>query len=236
MVTSAQPKFFYGIPNSQNPSGRTYSQEKRRAIAEILREHDTVFYEDDAFGELFFDAKPRLPVRHYLPGQAVMTGSFSKTVAPGMRIGWMFAPKEILAQFNVVKQASDLHSNFLCQKILHRYLTTSDPDGRIHEIVKVYERRCRQMCDLFDDLMPELSHTTPEGGMFLMATLPPGLSSRAVFDEGVRNRVAVLPGLPFYVDSGGTDTIRLNFSSASEEQIAEGMHRLSKVIHGMQHA
>ncbi|MFA4860344.1 PLP-dependent aminotransferase family protein [Methanoregula sp.] len=235
MVTSTQPKFFYGIPNSQNPSGRTYSQETRRAIAEILQSRDTVFYEDDAFGELFFDAKPRLPVKRYLPNQAVISGSFSKTVAPGMRIGWMYAPKEILAKFNVVKQASDLHSNFLCQKILHRYLTTSDPDNRIRQIVAVYERKCRQMCDLFDDLMPELSHTTPEGGMFLMATLPPGLSSRAVFDEGVRNKVAVLPGLPFYVDGGGTDTIRLNFSSASEDQITEGMHRLSKVIHGMLH-
>ncbi|WP_321505962.1 PLP-dependent aminotransferase family protein [uncultured Methanoregula sp.] len=236
MITTAQPKFFYGIPNSQNPSGRTYSQDTRRAIAEILREHDTVFYEDDAFGELFFDAKPRLPVRRYLPGQAVISGSFSKTVAPGMRIGWMYAPQEILAKFNIVKQASDLHSNFLCQKILHRYLTTTDPDRRIQEIVKVYERKCRQMCDLFNDLLPELTHTTPEGGMFLIATLPPGLSARAVFDEGVRNKVAVLPGMPFYVDDGGTDTIRLNFSSASEEQITEGMHRLSNVIHGMLHA
>lgn len=236
MASSARPKFFYGIPNSQNPSGRTYSQEKRRAIAEILREHDTVFYEDDAFGELFFDVKPRMPVKRYLPDQAVISGSFSKTVAPGMRIGWMFAPKEILAKFNIVKQASDLHSNFLCQKVLHRYLTTHDPDSRIREIVAVYERKCRQMCDLFDELMPELTHTTPEGGMFLMATLPRGLSSRAVFDEGVRNKVAVLPGMPFYVDNGGTDTIRLNFSSASEEQITEGMHRLSKVIHRMLHA
>lgn len=233
MVTSSQPKFFYGIPNSQNPSGRTYSQDKRKAVAEILENHDTVFYEDDAFGELFFDTKPRLPVKRYLPDQAVISGSFSKTVAPGMRIGWMYAPEEILAKFNVVKQASDLHSNFLCQKILHRYLTTSDPDKRIREIVRVYERKCRQMCDLFNDLMPGLTHTTPEGGMFLMATLPPGLSSRAVFDEGIRNNVAVLPGLPFYVDDGGTSTIRLNFSSASEEQITEGMHRLSKVINGM---
>ncbi|MFA4877414.1 MAG: PLP-dependent aminotransferase family protein [Methanoregula sp.] len=235
MIVSTQPKFFYGIPNSQNPSGRTYSQEKRRAIAEILGGHETVFYEDDAFGELFFDKRSRLPVKSYLPGQSVISGSFSKTVAPGMRIGWMFAPEEILSRFNIAKQASDLHSNFLCQKILHRYLTTSDPDSRIKIIVEVYEQKCRQMCDLFDDLMPELTHTNPQGGMFLMAALPPGLSSRAVFDEGVKKKVAILPGLPFYVDGGGTDTIRLNFSSASEEQITEGMHRLSTVIHGMLH-
>ena len=93
-----------------------------------------------------------------------------------------------------------------------------------------YGRKCRLMCELFDDLMPDLPHTHPEGGMFLMATLPPGISSRTVFDEGVKNKVAVLPGLPFYVDGGGTDTIRLNFSSASGDQIEEGMHRLARVV------
>lgn len=230
MVQTNRPKFFYGIPNSQNPSGRTYSQEKRKAIAEILAGTGTVFYEDDAFGELFFDTLPRLPVKRYLPDQAVISGSFSKTVAPGMRIGWMFAPAEVLQQFNVIKQAADLHSNFLCQKILHRYLTTSDPDAHIKKIVAVYNRKCRLMCDLFDDLMPALTHTNPEGGMFLMATLSEGLSSRKVFDEGVKKKVAVLPGLPFYVDGGGTDTIRLNFSSASEDQITDGMHRLAQVV------
>jgi 2-aminoadipate transaminase len=230
LVTETWVKFFYGIPNSQNPSGRTYSQEKRKAIGEILEGRDTVFYEDDAFGELFFDGKPRLPVKRYVPDLAVISGSFSKIVAPGMRIGWMYAPEGMLNKFNAVKQAADLHSNFLCQKILHRYLTTHDLDANIRTIVAAYGRKCRLMCDLFDDLMPQLAHTNPEGGMFLMATLPPGLSSRRVFDLGVTKKVAVLPGLPFYVDGGGSDTIRLNFSSAGEDQIVEGMHRLSRVI------
>ncbi len=234
LVTKKPVKFFYGIPNSQNPSGITYSQEKRKEVAEILTGTGTVFYEDDAFGELFFDARPRLPVKRYVPDQAVISGSFSKIVAPGMRIGWMFAPQGILRQFNVVKQAADLHSNFLCQKILYRYLTTHDLDENIRKIVAVYRRKCRMMCDLFDDLMPQVSHTRPEGGMFLLATLPAGLSSRAVFDEGVRQKVAVLPGMPFYVDGGGEETIRLNFSSASEAQIGEGMHRLARVIAGLQ--
>lgn len=230
LVKITKPKFFYSIPNSQNPSGQSYSLETRKAVGEIIAGSSTVFYEDDAFGELFFDARPRLPVKRFAPDRAVISGSFSKTVAPGMRIGWMFAPPEILKKFNVVKQAVDLHSNFLCQKILHRYLTTHDPDAHIRKIVSAYGKKCRLMCDLFDELMPQLAHTNPEGGMFLMATLPAGLSSRAVFDAGVKNGVAVLPGLPFYVDGGGTDTIRLNFSSASEEQITEGMHRLAQVI------
>jgi 2-aminoadipate transaminase len=147
-----------------------------------------------------------------------------------MRIGWIYAPKEILSRFNSAKQAADLHSNFLCQKIMHRYLTSHNLDDHIETIVKVYRGRCRLMCDLLDDLFPELTHTTPEGGMFLMATLPHNISSQKVFDEGVRNGVAVLPGRPFYIDGGGYDTIRLNFSAPSEGQITEGMHRLAAVI------
>jgi 2-aminoadipate transaminase len=230
MTKKTPVKFFYGIPNSQNPSGCTYSQDRRKKITEILDGTDTVFYEDDAFGELFFDGKPRLPVNHYLPGQSVISGSFSKITAPGMRIGWMYAPAEILAAFNTAKQAADLHSNFLCQQILARYLATHDLDAHIRKIVAVYGRQCRLMCDLFDDLMPALSHTTPEGGMFLTATLPAGLSAMQVFREGITGKVAVLPGMPFFVDGGGDDTIRLNFSSADEEKIKEGMHRLAVIV------
>jgi 2-aminoadipate transaminase len=230
VVKKEQLKFFYGIPNSQNPSGRTYSQENRKAVAEVLEPTGTVFYEDDAFGELFFDGKPRFPVKKYLPDQTVISGSFSKIIAPGMRIGWMYAPKEILTPFNIVKQAADLHSNFFCQKILHNYLTTHNLDDHIRNVVSVYRKNCRQMCQLLDDLLPELEHTTPEGGMFLVAKLPQGLSSRRVFSEGLKKKVAVLPGLSFYVDGGGEDSIRMNFSSASEEQIQEGLLRLARVI------
>lgn len=229
-VIKKGPKFFYGIPNSQNPSGVTYSQENRKAVAEILESTCTVFYEDDAFGELFFDGKPRLPVKKYLPDQTVISGSFSKIIAPGMRIGWMYAPKDILRQFNIAKQAADLHTNFFCQKILHRYLMTNDLDTHIHNIVSVYRKNCHLMCGLLDDLLPELEHTTPEGGMFLVAKLPEGLSARTVFSEGIRAKVAVLPGLPFYTDGGGDEIIRLNFSAASEDQIHEGLHRLARVI------
>jgi len=229
-VKKESMKFFYGIPNSQNPSGATYSQENRKAVADILKSTSTVFYEDDAFGELFFDGKPRLPVKKYLPDQTVISGSFAKIIAPGMRIGWMYAPKEILKQFNIAKQAADLHTNFFCQKILHRYLRTHDLDAHIRNVVSVYRRNCRLMSDLLDDLLPGLTHTHPEGGMFLMATLPAGMSSRRLFDEGIKEKVAILPGLPFYVDGGGTDTIRMNFSTATEEQIGEGMRRLARVV------
>jgi 2-aminoadipate transaminase len=234
LVKSHSPRFFYGIPNCQNPSGRTYSQQKRRDIAALLETSDTVFYEDDAFGELFFDGKPRLPVSFYLPEQSVLSGSFSKIIAPGMRIGWIYAPGPILGQFNIVKQAADLHSNFLCQMIMHRYLTTHDLDRHLRAVLIAYEKNCRLMCDLLDDLFPaEMSHSTPEGGMFMTATLPPGVSSMEVFEGGVRQKVAVLPGLPFFAGTGGDDMIRLNFSNADEENINEGMHRLARVVNNL---
>ena len=231
VVREHAPKFFYGIPNSQNPSGQTYSEEKRRGVAEIFEGTETIFYEDDAFGDLFFDGKPRLPVKRYLSGQGIMSGSFSKIVAPGMRIGWIYAPEPILREFNVAKQAADLHSNFLCQVILHRYLSTHDLDAHVTRVSAIYGRQCRLMCDLLDDLMPPgAGHTTPEGGMFLTATLPGGVSSMDVFRECVREGVAVLPGVPFYVDGGGEDVIRLNFSAVGEEEIEEGVRRLARVV------
>ncbi len=233
LVAKRPVRFFYGIPNSQNPSGCTYSPETRRAIADILRSTDIVFYEDDAFGELFFDGRTRPPVKKFLPDQAVISGSFSKIVAPGMRIGWMFAPRGILKQFNIAKQAADLHSNYFCQKVLHRYLTECDIDTRLGSIRTLYHDNCRLMCDLLDDLLPDLSHTSPAGGMFLMITLPRGISARKVFTAGLERKVAVLPGYPFYTDGGGDDTCRLNFSAVSADQITEGMRRLAGVVHAV---
>jgi 2-aminoadipate transaminase len=116
-----------------------------------------------------------------MPEQSVLSFSFSKIIAPGMRIRWIYAPAGILTQFNTVKQAADLHSNFFCQKILHKYLTTHDLDEHIMEIVRVYRKKYRLMCELLHDMVQQMTHTTPQGSMFLMATLPKGLLSSTVF-------------------------------------------------------
>lgn len=223
--------FFYGIPNSQNPSGCSWSEGRRREVADILQESGSLFYEDDAFGELFFDGRPRDPVMSYAPDHVILSGSFSKIIAPGMRIGWIRAPAPVLAAFNRAKQAADLHSNLLSQMVLTRYLTTTDVTSRIHHMARVYGERCRVMIDLIEDMLPgSVSHTTPSGGMFLMLTLPDGLSSSDLFREGITEGVAVMPGIPFYVDQGGERTVRLNFSTVSEEMIQEGMERLSRAF------
>jgi 2-aminoadipate transaminase len=231
LIENFRPKLFYAIPNSQNPSGATYSPEARRAVADVIRGSDTLFYEDDAFGELFFDHRPRQPVSGLIPEQSVLSGSFSKIVAPGMRIGWIYGPEEVIGKFNVAKQAADLHSNHLCQMVLSRYLATNDLDAHIRRVTGVYATQCRLMSDLIDDLLPNgVSHTHPQGGMFMTASLPVGISATRVFEEGIKEKVAVLPGSPFFVDGGGDDIIRLNFSSPGEEEIREGMQRLARVF------
>jgi 2-aminoadipate transaminase len=229
LVGKMNPAFFYAIPNAQNPSGLTYPDGARRAVAEILDGSETLLYEDDAFGELFFDGRPRRPIGGRLPGHALLSGSFSKVLAPGMRCGWIVAPEEVLAQFNVAKQAADLHSNHLCQIVLHRWLTTHDLDEQCREVARVYEENCRAMLDALDDRCPGLEHTTPEGGMFLLARLPRGISSLALFEEAVRRGVAVMPGPPFFLE-GGDNVIRLNFSNTDPGRIAEGIGRLSGAL------
>ena len=114
----------------------------------------------------------------------VLSGSFSKVLAPGMRCGWLVAPEEVLAQFNVAKQAADLHSNHLCQLVLHRWLTTHDLDAQCRRVARLYEENCRALVDALDDLCPGLAHTTPEGGMFMLARLPRGVSSLAPLRGG----------------------------------------------------
>jgi len=231
LVAGHDPVMWYSIPNSQNPSGVSWPVGLRREIAGILGESDTLLYEDDAFGELFFDGKPRIPVKQWLPHQTIMTGSFSKTISPGLRCGWIWAPHPVLEEFNRAKQAADLHSNLLSQMVLTRYLETTDIDRRIHETARMYGERCHLMEEIIDDRFPSgTDHTSPEGGMFLLVTLPPGISSMDVFRQGISRGVAVMPGSPFYIDGGGDDTIRLNFSTPDLEQIAEGMERLSKVV------
>lgn len=232
--SSSPVRLFYGVPNSQNPSGITYSERGRKETAEILRDHGVLFVEDDAYGELQFSGTAMPLMQAFLPGQVITTGSFSKILAPGMRMGWVVAPPEIMEQLVVAKQASDLHSNYLSQRIAYEYLLNNDIDRHIRRIRAAYRHQCDVMIRMLDEEFPEaVSFTRPLGGMFLWVTLPEGCSSMDVFRQALQENVAVLPGLPFYTDGGGDDTMRLNFSNATEDGIVTGMGRLARVIRRM---
>lgn len=231
VICNESPKLFYCIPNSQNPSGITYSPGQRQACARILKEHRTIVVEDDAYGELQFAGTAYPPFKKILPDQTILTGSFSKILSPGMRMGWVCAPKKIMEQLVIAKQASDLHSNYLSQRIASHYLETNDIDAHIRKIRDAYCRQRDCMIDaLANEMPPGISWTTPEGGMFVWVTLTAGLSAMDVFSAALKEQVAVLPGIPFYVDGGGSDTLRLNFSNSSPERIREGVRRLGRVI------
>lgn len=227
-------RFFYGVPNSQNPSGVTYSEQRRKDIAELLKGKDTLLVEDDAYGELNFAGKSQPSFRQYLPEQTLITGSFSKILAPGIRMGWVVAPPAIMEQLVIAKQASDLHSNYLSQRIAYEYLTHEDIDAKIHIIQARYKAQAELMVSLIKELMPaSIRFTIPQGGMFVWVTLPDGISSTEVFERALKENVAVLPGTPFYTDGGGKNTLRLNFSNSSPEKIRAGIERLARVIRDM---
>jgi len=227
-------RLFYGVPNSQNPSGITYSEKRRKDVADVMKEHGVLYVEDDAYGELNFSGKSLSSMQTFLPHQTIITGSFSKILAPGMRMGWVVAPHEIMEQLVVAKQASDLHSNYLSQRIAYEYLLHNDIDRHIWKIRAAYEHQRDVMLKMIEEEFPDtVSSTHPLGGMFVWVTLPAGCSSMDVFEQALKENVAVLPGMPFYVDGGGTDTMRLNFSNSTDENIIAGMGRLARVIRRM---
>ena len=224
-------RLFYGVPNSQNPSGVTYSEQQRKDIAELLKGKGTMLVEDDAYGELNFDGISLPSFRQYLPDHTIITGSFSKILAPGMRMGWIVAPPEVMEQLVIAKQASDLHSNYLSQRIAYEYLIHEDIDAKIRVIREQYQSQSELMVSMIKELMPKsVTCTRPKGGMFVWVTLPEGISSMEVFEHALKEQVAVLPGSPFYTDGGGNNTLRLNFSNSTPEKIRVGVERLSRVI------
>jgi 2-aminoadipate transaminase len=231
LLGTRRVKLFHTVINFQNPSGITYSLSKRRRLAELLGRYETLLVEDDPYGQLRFAGEPVPSMRTWLDGKAVLLGSFSKTVAPGLRMGWICAKKHIMDKVNIAKQASDLHSNFLCQRILHRYLESHDLDAHIATIVAAYRRQRDAMVRAIETHFPaEVTFTRPEGGMFLWATLPAKLSALDLFERAAAQKVAFVPGTPFFVNGGGLRNMRLNFSNAQEDQIEEGIRRLGAVM------
>jgi 2-aminoadipate transaminase len=224
-------RLFHTVINFQNPSGITYSLQKRHRLAEVLSGHETLLVEDDPYGQLRFADEPVPSMRTWLDGKAVLLGSFSKTVAPGLRLGWICAERHIMDKLIIAKQASDLHSNFLCQQILHRYVTSHSLDEHIAAIVTAYRRQRDAMVQAIESHFPtEVTFTRPQGGMFLWATLPAKLSALDLFERASTQKVAFVPGTPFFIDGGGSHNMRLNFSNTQEDRIEEGIQRLGTVI------
>ncbi|MDD1716267.1 MAG: PLP-dependent aminotransferase family protein [Methanolinea sp.] len=225
------PVFFYAIPNSQNPSGITCTPGRREEVAGLLADTGTLLVEDDAYGEIRFNGDHPPSYRSLLGDRALLLGSFSKIVAPGLRLGWLCAPEEVIEMAVTAKQASDLHSNILAQRVLCRYLAENDLNAHIAKITRAYAGQCSLMVRLMEELFPaEVKFTRPDGGMFIWLTLPEGASAMELYRKTLEEKVAILPGTPFYTDGGGDRGVRLNFSNSDEGKIRTGIARLAGVL------
>lgn len=225
------PKMFYAVPNFQNPSGISYSKEKREKTARLLYDADTWLIEDDPYGEIRFMGDDLPPLASFMPNKAILCGSFSKIVAPGLRLGWLVAPENIIGKITILKQATDLHSNYFSQRVLHQYLMEHDIDHHIQLIKNAYRHQRNLMLEAIDHYFPEeVKVTRPEGGMFLWATLPAWMDSIEIFKLSLQKKVAFVPGRPFYTGNYGNNTMRLNFSNAQADKIEEGIKRLAEAI------
>lgn len=232
------PKFFYTVSNFQNPSGISYGMEKRRETARLIGAGATVLVEDDPYGALRFRGTALPPIASLFGASwtehAALLGTFSKIVAPGLRLGWVCAGRQTMDRLVTAKQAADLHTSGLSQRIVHRYLTSCDVEGHIARIRAAYGRQRDVMVEMVRTAFPpDVSCTEPEGGMFLWMTLPEGVSALEMFEKAVAEKVAFVPGQAFFADGGGQNTLRLNFSNADEGQIREGMGRLARVFASM---
>ena len=226
-------KLFYSVTSFQNPTGITYSLEKRKLVAEILEDQATVFVEDNPYGEIRFMGEDLPPIKSYL-ADSVLFGTFSKIVSPGMRMGWVVAPPEVMDKLVVAKQASDLHSNYFTQRVVYQHLTDHDVDQHIQKIRKMYKKQRDLMIQMIEEHFPPgVEYTQPEGGMFLWVTLPAGLSALELFEIALKEKVAFVPGEAFYTENPEKNTLRLNFSNSSAERIEEGIKRLGTAIKKM---
>lgn len=225
-------KLGYCIPNFHNPMGITYSTEKRIEIAKYIRRYSTILVEDDPYGDLYFDECQPDPIKSYNPEQVVLLGSFSKTVAPGLRLGWVTAVPEIMEKLVRIKQATDLQSNQLAQCILYEYLQNNNLDLHLSKIRCEYRMQRDLMVQCLRQYLPqEIPVETPKGGMFLWLTLPKHINAHHMLQEAVKEGVIFVPGNNFYLSEGIQNTIRLNFSNASTEQMEIGIKKLGKLIH-----
>ncbi len=226
-------KLLYTISTFQNPSGITISLEKRKKILELAEKYDILIYEDNPYGELRFSGE-EIPTLKSLDkyGRVIYFGSYSKVLAPGMRLGFTSAPGPLLERMIICKQTQDVHTNVLSQMIAYKFVTTHSIDEHIAKLRVAYGKKCKLMMDLMDKYFPEsVKHTCPEGGLFLYCTLPEGYDSKELMKKALDYKVAFVPGTSCMIDDKATyNTFRMNYSTASEEEIEIGIKALGKVI------
>jgi 2-aminoadipate transaminase len=240
------PKFMYVLPNFQNPGGTTLSEGRRHELVLLADKYGIPIIEDDPYGQLRFEGEHLTPLvvldrenlrrdNGYSIGNVIYLSTFSKTLAPGLRLGWIVAPPEVISKLVQLKQGADLHTSTFTQIVAYEVARDGFLDEHVKVIRKVYrERRDVMLQALAQHFPPEITWTRPQGGLFLWVSLPVGMDAQRLFETAIKENVAFVPGDSFYAPNGNSEEarrhLRLNFSAAPPEQIREGIRRLGIAV------
>ncbi len=241
------PKFMYILPNFHNPAGVTISKERRYELVRESRAHGIPIVEDDPYGELRFEGKPLKPLMvvdaelaggnngECYTGNVIYLSTFSKTLAPGLRIAWVVAAPEVIGKLVQLKQGADLHTATMNQMVIHDVAKDGFIDAHIDRLREVYRERRNAMLGALNRYMPPgVRWTHPQGGLFLWLHLPEGMQAMDLFDEAIKRDVAFVPGNAFYTIDSPPPRARINFSTVNEERIVEGISRLAEAVQAVQ--
>jgi len=232
LARNEKVSMIYVIPNFQNPTGHTWSLERRRAFMDVIQKYNVPVIEDDPYGEIRYEGESLPSLKSMdTKGQIVYLGSFSKIMAPGFRVGWICAEPEIIEKFVFAKQGCDMQVTAFAPIILSEYMEAHDLNKHVKKICDSNKRKRDLMLNQMEENFPDtVKWFKPEGGLFIWVTLPEGINSKYVLDRCVENNVIFVTGKLFYPMNGPENTFRLNFSKMSEENIVEGIKRLGAIL------
>jgi 2-aminoadipate transaminase len=242
-IIETRPKFIYVLPNFHNPGGVTLSEARRERLVSLARQYGVPIVEDDPYGELRFEGEHIPPVvvidanrngeqrEGYFKGDVIYMSTFSKTLAPGLRLGWIVAPVEVLGKIVQAKQGADLHSSTFNQMVAYETIKDGFLEEHVREIREMYRQRRDAMLGSLDRYLPgEVNWTQPQGGLFLWVKLPEEVDCLKVLEDAIEEKVVFVPGTAFYPDGRGRDALRVTFATCPTDMIDEGIRRLGKAI------
>ena len=230
--TTERVKMMYVIPEFQNPTGVTWTMERREAVMEIVNRYDFPVLEDNPYGELRYDGETMPALKSMdTKGNVIFLGSFSKILMPGLRVGWIVSEPEILEKLNLLKQNVDLQCSSYAQRQVSYFMEMFDLDSHVETLKAIYRKRRTLLYDSIQKYFPAcVTATYPEGGLFLWVTLPEGVDAKALAPKATERKVAYVPGAPFYPNGGHGNHLRLNFSTMQEDRIVEGVRILGQLL------